>query len=114
MLSPDEEFDTRLKSSLEPTQETIDRVKAAALQVERRHRVWRSRYTLGAVLVVLVVAAVGVWRREPAAVQPNVFTAEFSGELLVIHAPNGSVTLLGPPAASRATGFQMMYQGGTK
>jgi len=117
LMNPDAEFDTRLRASLEPTPETVDRVKATALQVDPRRRSWTALYALAGVLgVLVVVATLGSWRREPAAVEPTVFTAEFSGELLVIRAANGSVTLLGPPAPSPspAARFQMMYEGGTK
>jgi hypothetical protein len=118
MLTPDEEFDKRLRVSLEPTPETVNRVKAAALRAEPRPRVRTTRYALAGLLALLVVVAtVGFWRRERPALQPDVFTAEFSGDLLVIRAADGSVTVLGRPSAapsSPAGGFQIVYEGGNR
>ncbi len=118
MLTPDEEFETCLRDLLEPTPETVSRVKATALQVDPRRRVWMAPFALASVLAVLVVvAALGFWRRESAAVQPDVFTAEFVGDVLVIRGPNGSMTLLGPPVAapsSQAGGSQITYEGSAK
>lgn len=117
MRPPEEEFETRLRVSLEPTLEAVERVKAAALQVEPRRRVHPAPYAIAGVLAVLVlVAALSVWRRDPHVVQARVFTAEFSGDLLVIRASDGSVTLLGPPGAahSPAGAFQITYEGGSK
>lgn len=118
MQTPDEEFERRLRLSLEPAPQTVDRVKRRALGAEPEPRFPAASCALAGVLAVaVVVTAVGWWRRDPPAAQPDVFTAEYSGDTLVIRASNGAATLIGPPAAAptlSAGSFRIVYEGGTE
>jgi hypothetical protein len=115
MLTPDQEFERRLRVLLEPNQEIVARVRASALRVESPRRTRTSTYALASVVALLVVvAAIGLRRRERAAAQTQVFTAEFSGDLVVLRAPDGSVTLRGRSTGTPAVpagSFRIVYEG---